>query len=123
MRKNIILSFILLLISTASAFAGEADLKIPDLNHDQNSLLMYGLIVCALGVLFGVFQFTKVKKLHAHKSMLDVAQIIFEPAKHRFSRANSYHLLVLSVYIFLLWSTCVFGGVLDTDDRNRHTLS
>ena len=79
MQKILITLFFFL--SSVTAFASEADLKIPELNPDQNSMLMYGLIVCALGILFGIFQFLKVKKLKAHKSMLDVAQIIFETCK------------------------------------------
>ena len=102
MKKNIILSFILLLIGSATAFASEADLKIPQLNPDQNSLLMYGLIVCVLGILFGIFQFFKVKKLHAHKSMLDVAQIIFETCKTYLLQQGKF-LVVLFIFI----SACV----------------
>ena len=80
MRK--IISFILFtLLTPALAFAGEADLKIPELSSSQNDLLMIGFIVCVLGLLFGTYQFFKVKKLKAHQSMLDVSQIIFETCK------------------------------------------
>src|SRR3990170_3543732 len=98
MKKNIILSFIFLLIGSATAFASEADLKIPALNPNQNSLLMYGLIVCVLGMLFGIFQFFKVKKMRAHKSMLDVAQIIFETCKTYLLQQGKF-LVVLFIFI------------------------
>lgn len=62
-------------------FASEADLKIPSLSLDQNNLLLFGFAICILGLLFGYYQFSSVKKLRAHKSMLDVANIIFETCK------------------------------------------
>lgn len=80
MRNKI--SFILFfLFAPIFTFASEANLKIPTLSTDQNNLLLWGLIVCFLGLGFGIYQFFKVKNLHAHSSMLDVAQIIFETSK------------------------------------------
>ena len=76
-----LLSFVLLLLSPAMAVASEANLKIPNLSADQNSLLYAGIVVCALGMLFGLYQFMKVKKLVAHQCMLDVAQTIYETCK------------------------------------------
>lgn len=76
---------ILLLLSTfmasASAMANEADLKIPELSADQNSLLMIGFIVCFLGILFGLIQYFGIRRLKAHSSMLEVSQVIFETCK------------------------------------------
>ena len=59
------------LVLPFSLFASEADLKIPDLTSSQNHLLMFGFVIILLGMLFGYYQFTKVRKLKAHKSMLD----------------------------------------------------
>ncbi len=81
MKKNIILSTLLFLLSSVSAYASEANLKIPELSANQNSMLLAGIAVCTLGLLFGIFQFIKVKKLKAHQSMLDVAQVIYETCK------------------------------------------
>ena len=80
MRK-ILTAILFTLLAPALSFASEADLKIPELSSGQNDLLMFGFIICFLGVLFGIYQFMKVKKLKAHKSMLDVAQVIFETCK------------------------------------------
>jgi len=98
MKKNLILSTLVFLLSSVTAFASEADLKIPTLSDSQNSMLLFGIIVCALGVLFGIFQFIKVKKLRAHKSMLDVAQIIFETCKTYLYQQGKF-LAVLFVFI------------------------
>src|SRR5215510_5729180 len=97
MKKNIILST-LFFLSSISAFASEADLKIPELSQDQNNMLLVGIIVCAVGLLFGVMQFLKVKRLKAHQSMLDVAQIIYETCK-TYLRQQGKFLAILFVFI------------------------
>jgi K(+)-stimulated pyrophosphate-energized sodium pump len=76
-----IIALLAFALAAFPVFASEADLKIPQLAPDQNNLLLYGFVICILGLLFGFYQFTTVKKLKAHKSMLDVAHIIFETCK------------------------------------------
>jgi K(+)-stimulated pyrophosphate-energized sodium pump len=98
MKKNLLLILFFILISPALAFASEADLKIPELTGPQNSLLMTGLVVCILGLLFGLYQYLKVKKLRAHQSMLDVAQTIFETCKTYLLQQGKF-LLILFVFI------------------------
>ncbi|HMQ98115.1 MAG TPA: sodium-translocating pyrophosphatase [Ignavibacteria bacterium] len=98
MKKNIILSTLLFLLSSVTAFASEADLKIPELSADQNNMLLIGIAVCFIGLLFGIMQFMKVKKLKAHQSMLDVAQIIYETCKTYLSQQGKF-LAILFVFI------------------------
>jgi len=88
----------MLLFSPAIAFASEANLKIPDLSPGQNSLLLMGIAVCVLGMLFGFYQFTKVKKLAAHQTMLDVAETIYETCKTYLIQQGKF-LAVLFVFI------------------------
>ncbi len=76
-----LLSLAMLSLTPAIAVASEANLKIPNLSQEQNNLLLYGIVVCVLGMLFGLYQFTKVKKIRAHQCMLDVANIIYETCK------------------------------------------
>jgi K(+)-stimulated pyrophosphate-energized sodium pump len=71
------LALIVLLFATP-LFASEADLVIPPLSAAQNHLLMIGFAICFLGMFFGYYMYAKVKKIRAHKSMLDVAEIIFQ---------------------------------------------
>lgn len=80
MEKSL-LSLTMLLLTPAVVAASEANLKIPNLSQEQNSLLLYGILVCVLGMIFGFYQFVKVKKIRAHQSMLDVANIIYETCK------------------------------------------
>jgi K(+)-stimulated pyrophosphate-energized sodium pump len=69
--------------------ASEADLPIPDLSMSYfqkfgmngHTLLMWGILIIALGMAFGVLQFIKIKKLSAHRSMLAVSDIIYETCK------------------------------------------
>lgn len=98
MKKNIILSTLLFLLSSVTAFASEADLKIPELSANQNNMLFIGIGVCVLGLLFGIMQFMKVKKLRAHQSMLDVAQVIYETCKTYLNQQGKF-LAVLFVFI------------------------
>lgn len=83
-----------------SLFASEADLVIPVFSPAQNQLLFYGLGICVLGLLFGLFQYTKVKKIRAHKSMLDVSAIIFETCKTYLVQQGKF-LIMLFVIIGL----------------------
>ncbi len=78
MRKALTLLSVLLL--PALTFASEADLVIPDGVKSQN-ILYWGFLITVFGFLFGLYQFVKIRKIRAHKSMLDVAQVIFETAK------------------------------------------
>lgn len=71
----------LMSLTPAIAAASEATLKIPNLSQEQNNLLLWGIVVCVLGMFFGLYQFMKVKKIRAHQSMLDVADIIYETCK------------------------------------------
>src|SRR5262249_56816595 len=45
------------------------------------TLLLIGLIVCVLGMVFGLSMYRQVKGMPAHQSMLDVSNIIWETCK------------------------------------------
>lgn len=96
MKKLYVISGILLM--PLFGLASEADLKIPALSSSQNSLLIFGFIICVLGLLFGLYQYTIVKKLRAHKSMLDVAQTIFETCKTYLIQQGKF-LVILEIMI------------------------
>ncbi len=80
------------------SFASEADLKIPDLLPYQNNLLLAGFAICVLGLFFGLYQYTIVKKLPAHRSMLDVAQTIYETCKTYLIQQGKF-LIILELLI------------------------
>ncbi len=104
-----ILSLLVVLLMPVLVMASEADLKIPVLKSEQNSLLMWGFAICFLGLIFGLYQFMKVKSLKAHQSMLDVSKIIFETCKTYLIQQGKF-LIILFVFIAI----CIgfyFGGL------------
>src|SRR5438309_4194708 len=70
-----------------AARADEAKLILPDLGSVRflgmsgRTLLELGLIICALGLIFGSVIFTQLKKLPVHRSMLEVSELIYETCK------------------------------------------
>ncbi|HNX68938.1 MAG TPA: sodium-translocating pyrophosphatase [Candidatus Omnitrophota bacterium] len=77
-------------LGQTAAWASEADLKIPDLHEGHFAMfggltgyqiLLYGAMVIMGTVGLSLYQFYNVKKLPAHKSMLDVAETIFQTCK------------------------------------------
>ncbi len=92
-------------------FASEADLKIPTLTEGQNNLLVWGFVICVLGLAFGFYQFMRVRKIRAHKSMLDVSHIIFETCKTYLLQQGKF-----LIWLFLIIAACVtfyFGFLQD----------
>jgi K(+)-stimulated pyrophosphate-energized sodium pump len=75
-----ILSILGILSIPALTFASEADLVIPD-GMRAETILYWGFLITIGGFLFGLFQFAKVKKIKAHKSMLEVADVIYQTGK------------------------------------------
>ena len=104
------LAALFVLLSPAYAFASEADLVIPEFEPFQRTLLMIGIGVCILGFLFGIYQFFKVRKLRAHKSMLDVAATIYETCKTYMIQQGKFLCLLL---LFIGICIAFYFGVLD----------
>ncbi len=86
----------------APLLASEAELEIPVLTEGQNTVLMIGFLICALGMAFGAYEYVKVKKFPAHKSMLDVADIIFQTCKTYLIQQGKL-LIILEIFI----GTCI----------------
>ena len=87
----------------APAFAGEASLVVPDIKSisvDSYNLLMIGLVVSVIGVIFGLIEFLKVKKVEVHAKMEEVGNTIFETCKTYLVQQGKF-LLALEVLIGL----------------------
>ncbi|MDP2853716.1 MAG: sodium-translocating pyrophosphatase [Smithellaceae bacterium] len=84
-----LLSSLMFLLMAGTAFAGEANIKLPDLSQitflggslSGMTILNIGLIICLIGMVFGILQYVQTKNLPAHKAMLDVSQTIWETCK------------------------------------------
>ena len=81
----------LALLGAAPVFAqGEADLRLPDLSTVNivglgglggREVLMVGLVVSALGLVFGMMMYRHLRDLPVHSSMLEVSELIYETCK------------------------------------------
>ena len=73
---------------SSRAAASEANLVLPDLSSvpllrqiDGRALLIWGIAVCILGLLFGLWQFTTLKRLPVHRAMLEISELIYATCK------------------------------------------
>jgi len=98
--------------ATGSLHAGEADLKIPGLDQVKfDSLggvsgptLMYlGIVMCAIGAIFGLVQYRQTKNLPVHKSMSDVSRVIWETCKTYLFQQGKF-----LAGLWLLIAGCIF---------------
>ncbi len=95
--------FLLSLCMPFVAIAGEADLKIPDAIH-SDSRLYWGFAVTLAGLVFGLYHYMKIKKLPAHKSMLEISEIIFQTCTTYLKQQGK-----LLAILFLFIGTVVTG--------------
>ena len=84
---------------------GEANLVLPDLSQAQflgtingHTLLMGGLLVSALGFLFGLMIFTRLRNLPVHQAMREVSELIFQTCKTYLATQGKF-LLLLECFI------------------------
>ncbi len=83
---------------------GEVNIHLPDLNAGDflgftgHQILLSGLVVCVLGLLFGLYTYAAVKKLPVHKAMADVSALIYETCKAYLIQQGKL-LLVLFAFI------------------------
>ncbi len=88
----------------ALALASEANLVLPDLASQQflgidgKTLLMIGIVVSALGLVFGAVQYTQLKNLPVHKSMLEISELIYETCKQYMVTQGKF-ILILELFI------------------------
>ena len=93
-----------LLFSATSALASEAELILPDLKSvkffgdrvDGWSLLIGGLAICAFGIVFGMVQYSRIKNMKVHKSMLEISELIYGTCKT--------YLFTQGKFIIVLWA-------------------
>ena len=93
----------IVLFGTSPAFASEADLIVPRIKGIapcSYSLLLIGIGISVLGLIFGLFEFLKIKKLDVHKAMDEVGNTIFETCKTYLVQQGKF-LAVLEVLIAL----------------------
>ena len=86
------------------AAGGEANLKLPDLSQvtflgiDGHRLLLYGLVICVFGLLFGLTIFNRLKNMPVHRSMREISELIYETCKTYLVTQGKF-LLLLEIFI------------------------
>src|SRR5437879_4872234 len=111
--KLFVLTIPILLLAAAAGNASEADLAIPDLKiHGSykigelvitaGDLLFYGsfVILGTLGI--SLYQLWQIHRQPAHKSMLDVAEIIFQTCKTYLIQQGKFLLMLFGIIAVLM---------------------
>src|ERR1700732_781330 len=94
---------------------GEANLKLPDLSQvsflgiDGHKILLFGLIFCVFGLIFGLSIYSRLKNLPVHKSMRDISELIYETCKTYLITQGKF-ILLLEIFIAIV--IVLYFGVL-----------
>ena len=112
-----LLSGVMSLLIAGTAFAGEADIKLPDLTTisflggalQGITILNVGLVICLIGMIFGIIQYVQTKNLPAHKAMLDVSQTIWETCKTYLFQQGKF---LVALWILIAICMIYYFGVL-----------
>ncbi len=102
------------LLAAKPAAASEAELVLPDLGSvsffgiNGHNLLLGGLVVCVLGLLFGLVMYVQLKNLPVHRSMREISELIFETCKTYLVTQGKFILLLeifIGIVIFIYFYT------------------
>ncbi|MFN2456283.1 MAG: sodium-translocating pyrophosphatase [Pyrinomonadaceae bacterium] len=94
---------------------GEANLVLPDLSQvaflgiNGRTLLLIGLVFCALGMVFGMAIFTQLKNLPVHRTMREISELIYETCKTYLITQGKF-ILILEAFIAVI--IVLYFGVL-----------
>ncbi|MGD0964613.1 MAG: sodium-translocating pyrophosphatase [Candidatus Acidiferrales bacterium] len=89
-------------VRAQDSVGGEANLKLPDLSQvqflgvDGHKLLLYGIVFCVFGLIFGMSIYVGLKNLPVHTSMREVSELIYETCKT--------YLITQGKFLMLLWA-------------------
>jgi K(+)-stimulated pyrophosphate-energized sodium pump len=107
------------LLSGASASAqeasGEAGLKVPDLSQvnflgiDGHKLLLFGIVFCVFGLIFGLAIYSRLKGMPVHKSMRDISELIYETCKTYLFTQGKF---LVFLWLFIAVVIVLYFGVL-----------
>ncbi len=95
---------------------GEASLVLPDLSSvtffggmDGHTLLLTGILVCVLGLVFGMAIYMNLKKLPVHRAMREISELIYETCKTYLITQGKF-ILILEIFIGII--IVLYFGVL-----------
>jgi K(+)-stimulated pyrophosphate-energized sodium pump len=94
---------------------GEASLKLPDLAQASfvgmtgRTLLQWGLLICLMGLAFGLVIYSQLKNLPVHQSMREISELIYETCKTYLITQGKF-LMILEMFIAVV--IVIYFGVL-----------
>jgi K(+)-stimulated pyrophosphate-energized sodium pump len=84
---------------------GEASLILPDLSQvtffggmDGHTLLLSGILICVLGLVFGLAIYMNLQKLPVHRAMREISELIYETCKTYLITQGKF-ILILEIFI------------------------
>lgn len=108
----LLLAVIMPLVTKAS----EADLKIPIEIH-KFGILHWGFLIAILGIFFGIYQFIKVKRLPAHKNMLEIAKVIYKTCLTYLKQQGKF---LATLFIFIGIAVAGYFGFLAKGENGEN---
>jgi len=99
--------------------SGEASLKLPDLSQvtffgvDGHKLLLFGILFCVFGLVFGLMIYQRLKNLPVHRSMREISELIYETCKTYLITQGKF-LVLLETFIAVV-IVLYFGVLLHMD--------
>ncbi|HEV2490005.1 MAG TPA: sodium-translocating pyrophosphatase [Candidatus Acidoferrales bacterium] len=108
----------------SSATSGEAGLHVPDLSHvsflngaiDGHKLLLWGILFCIFGLVFGMTMYVRLKNLPVHRAMREMSELIYETCKTYLITQGKFLLLLesfIAVIIILYFGLLRHMGALE----------
>jgi K(+)-stimulated pyrophosphate-energized sodium pump len=103
----------------------EANLILPDLGSVQfmgmggNRLLMGGLVVCVLGLLFGLGMYIQLQNLPVHRSMREISELIYATCKTYLGTQGKF---IMRLWVMIAAIMVVYFGPLRHFDAMRVTI-
>lgn len=119
---TVLVAVVFLLVLAPVAQASEAELVLPELNQvdfhgiSGSLLLALGLIICALGLLFGLVVFYQLRRLPAHRSMKEISELIWQTCKTYLMKQGQFLILL---WIFIAIVIGVYFGALSDFSAGR----
>jgi K(+)-stimulated pyrophosphate-energized sodium pump len=101
--------------SAAEEPGGEAALKVPDLSQvsflgiDGHKLLLFGIVFCVFGLIFGLAIYSRLKGMAVHKSMRDISELIYETCKTYLFTQGKF---LVFLWLFIAVVIVLYFGVL-----------
>ena len=106
-----------------SHHGGEASLKLPDLSRvsfiggiNGHNLLLIGIVVCVLGLAFGLAIYMNLQRLPVHRSMREISELIYETCKTYLVTQGKF-ILILEAFIAVI--IVLYFGVLSGMEIGR----